>query len=302
MTEKKIIKFTPYKFPEAEINLFIAEKNLSQAPVIHYNRPNTYEIGYIFSGQGSYFINNRFYPIRRGMVFFINDCDFHSLQLESKNIHKAHLCFSGIFLCRIEKMLSTDFSAFFRERSRNSNYHLQLNNEAAALFEFLISRLSYELEKRRQDFLMMINIIMCEILLLLKRNNSPGSLLKYHVYKDSAQRIVLSAVNIIEQNIGSALSLVSLASQIRVTPAYLSRIFKETLGVALSHYITGTRLNLAKDLLKNSNKKILEIAYESGFNDLSTFNRAFKKNIRISPLRYREMHRPDIKMKRSMFV
>ena len=118
MTEKKIIKFTPYKFPEAEINLFIAEKNLSQAPVIHYNRPNTYEIGYIFSGQGSYFINNRFYPIRRGMVFFINDCDF---------------------ICPLEDPICAEKTNFldliirenkiqFQEKIKNCTYTFFLNN------------------------------------------------------------------------------------------------------------------------------------------------------------------------------
>ncbi|RYG14646.1 MAG: AraC family transcriptional regulator [Chitinophagaceae bacterium] len=59
-------------------------------------------------------------------------------------------------------------------------------------------------------------------------------------------------------------------------------------------YINGYRLQFASNLLKNPscNLRILDIAFEAGFNNKNSFYRAFKESFGITPNQYRESHEP----------
>ncbi|MDR7870252.1 MAG: Ada metal-binding domain-containing protein [Tissierellaceae bacterium] len=65
-------------------------------------------------------------------------------------------------------------------------------------------------------------------------------------------------------------------------------IFRGEYGVTPSEYVTNLRLEEARQMLKNTNKEIIDIAYYVGFNALSTFYRLFKKNMGLSPAAYRK--------------
>lgn len=64
-------------------------------------------------------------------------------------------------------------------------------------------------------------------------------------------------------------------------------MFKQNTGEVFSRYLTKVRLEHAIVLLSNTDKSIDEIAYECGFNSISYFSYAFKKEFLVSPLKYR---------------
>lgn len=68
----------------------------------------------------------------------------------------------------------------------------------------------------------------------------------------------------------------------------LTDIFKDTYGVTPKEYADSLRLNEAMRLLKNSNKKIIDIAFLTGFSSLSAFNRFFKNHTGQTPSAYRK--------------
>lgn len=84
------------------------------------------------------------------------------------------------------------------------------------------------------------------------------------------------------------LSLDGLADETGFSTSYLSRYFKNQTGMCLFEYINKLRIKRACFLLKNTNKKIIEIAYEVGYNNISFFTRYFKKTLHISPVEYRK--------------
>jgi AraC-like DNA-binding protein len=84
------------------------------------------------------------------------------------------------------------------------------------------------------------------------------------------------------------LSLEDIANKTGFSTSYLSRYFKHETGMCLFEYINKLRIRQSCFLLKNTNKKIIEIAYEVGYNSISFFNRYFKKTLHISPLEYRK--------------
>jgi AraC-like DNA-binding protein len=84
------------------------------------------------------------------------------------------------------------------------------------------------------------------------------------------------------------LSLEEIAEETGFSTSYLSRYFKNQTGICLFEYINRLRIKRACFLLKNTDKKIIEIAYESGYNNVSFFNRYFKKTLYLSPMEYRK--------------
>ncbi len=87
------------------------------------------------------------------------------------------------------------------------------------------------------------------------------------------------------------ITLEDLANLIGMTPVALSRFFKLRSGRTISDYIIDIRLGNATRLLVNTTNSISEICYECGFNNLSNFNRIFKRKKDCSPTEFRENFR-----------
>lgn len=85
------------------------------------------------------------------------------------------------------------------------------------------------------------------------------------------------------------LSVNGIAEEMGVSPSHLSRYFKHQMGNGVLEYIHQSRVNLAKDLLKNAPEiKIRDVAARSGFCNITTFIRVFKKYEGVTPGQYRE--------------
>ena len=76
-----------------------------------------------------------------------------------------------------------------------------------------------------------------------------------------------------------------------MSPVAFSRFFKMRTGKSLSDYIIDVRLGYASSCLIDTNQSIADICFECGFNNLSNFNRIFKKKKNCSPKEFRENFR-----------
>ena len=105
--------------------------------------------------------------------------------------------------------------------------------------------------------------------------------------KDSEPEQITRARQYIAANSQEELSLAEVAKQAGMSPFYFCKMFKKITGVNFAHYVSGIRVEKAKNLLLNPNYRISEIAYEIGFQSLTHFNRVFKKIAGQSPTEYR---------------
>lgn len=113
-----------------------------------------------------------------------------------------------------------------------------------------------------------------------------SSYAKVEVASDS--RRVLKVKNYISQNYQNEIRLADVASLAGMSPSAFSRFFKLHTGRNLSEYIIDMRLGYASRMLVDSTHSIAEIGYGCGFNNLSNFNRIFKKKKGCSPSEFRE--------------
>jgi AraC-like DNA-binding protein len=77
------------------------------------------------------------------------------------------------------------------------------------------------------------------------------------------------------------------AGRANISKGYLCLTFKKQIGLSIIEYLTEHRIQHAIQLLQDTDDKILSIALDSGFGDLSHFNRIFKKLNHLSPSAYR---------------
>ncbi len=86
---------------------------------------------------------------------------------------------------------------------------------------------------------------------------------------------VTQVKNYIYQNYQEELSVDILAEKVYLSPGYLSYIFKQETGMNLNRFIKAFRMDKAKELLENSQKKISQIAREVGFSITPIFAEVF---------------------------
>lgn len=82
-----------------------------------------------------------------------------------------------------------------------------------------------------------------------------------------------------------------LARQAKMNPAYFSEMFRQRLGITLTKFIAGARVDKARQLLVNTEMKIIEIAYAAGFGSVSQFNRVFAAATGTTPSEFRKTSR-----------
>ena len=97
-------------------------------------------------------------------------------------------------------------------------------------------------------------------------------------------------LNYIERNIKKSITLQDVAEHINVSTYYLSRMFKQELNVNYITYLTTRKMEIAKEMLANTNEPVINVAMELSYNDANYFSKVFKKNIGLTPVEYREQH------------
>lgn len=85
-------------------------------------------------------------------------------------------------------------------------------------------------------------------------------------------------------------SLADLASQLHCSQRHFRRLFREEFGVPFLAHQIEQRLQHARQLLANSNSKIINIAYDSGYHHLGLFNTMFKRRFGVTPSEWRKQN------------
>jgi AraC-like DNA-binding protein len=100
-------------------------------------------------------------------------------------------------------------------------------------------------------------------------------------------RVVESAIIYMKANLHADASIEALTKSVRCSRARLFKLFKETIGMTPNDYWQRLRVDLSMELLKDPDKSITDVAFESGFASSQYFSTVFRKYSGRSPSEYR---------------
>ena len=112
----------------------------------------------------------------------------------------------------------------------------------------------------------------------------------YNRVKDLHNLPVYRAYQYLANNFKEPVTLRQVAGYAGQNPTALCRNFKQSTGRSIFNCLLEIRIDFAYKLLVNSDFSIIQVAYESGFRNISHFNHKFKEMSGLSPLEYRRAH------------
>lgn len=227
------------------------------------------EIYVNLSGDVSFAVENSFYPIMPGNIIITRPYEYHHCIYHSDKRHKHFwILFNP---AGNEEM----FDIFFKRDTGKNNLLIpnpKSTEELVQICEKLNSGTESEVEKYF-CFFQLLNIL----------NNADS----FNAPNNSGNESVISAINFINENLSSSISVKEIANYCNVSLSTLERHFFRIFNISPSEYIKKRRLASSVELLHRG-YSITNVASLCGFSDCSGFIATFKKEYNITPLQYRK--------------
>lgn len=108
--------------------------------------------------------------------------------------------------------------------------------------------------------------------------------------REKKSPVVAGVLDRIHASYDEPLSLKQLGGEYNVHPVYLGQLFQKETGSSFNDYLNRYRIDKAKELLRQSRRRVQEIALKVGYTETGYFYKQFKKYVGVSPVEYKEMH------------
>jgi AraC family transcriptional regulator len=125
--------------------------------------------------------------------------------------------------------------------------------------------------------------------LLTRYSSQPVAMREYRGGMSTNQ--LRRTIDFIEANLGGNFGLAELAANVRISPFYFCRLFKQSTGLSPHQFVIRERIEHARQMLKEHRLTTVEIASNLGFSDQSHFARVFRGLVGTTPKHYASRYR-----------
>lgn len=264
---------------------------ISEVVLNHENsRPDTFhwhsyfEITYVQEGRGNYFVNGQDYLMEPGDIIIFNNVEAHGWKLMGEDMKLLVMIFSPEFVA--EKLSVFDFEYLKPFVERGSNFKNRIGSEEPVSHEIRkgIREIYAEWKQQKEGYPLMIKANILRILTMLIRTYQDASkseeMLKE---KKNAMKRLEQAISYIDSHYSGKITLDEVAAAAYMSSNYFSSYFRKVTGISFSEYVTRIRISRARELLRDTDKSVTEIAMECGFHNISNFYRLYKKHVGKPP-------------------
>lgn len=269
--------------PEFPYNTYLCSIPLD-FPSVKLHWHDEAELIVIKKGEGIVSVDLTEYHVQTGDIIFVISGQLHSIsQFENRTmeyeniIFKPHLLKSvGNDLC-FEQFLSPLFSANVTS-SVAILKGTPLHNTVSAQIEAIDSLCDkkpkgYQTAVKGHLFLMFFELI----------THGSTSLLPDRKGLDKMKAVI----SYVEEHYAQSITIEEMAAYCYFSKSYFMKFFREHMGMSFVTYLNDYRLEVAANMLRATDDTVLTIANTCGFDNLSYFNRSFKKKYGITPGKYR---------------
>ena len=249
-----------------------------------YHHHDFSKIVILIDGDLTYYIEGKSYILKPWDILFVNKNEIHKPVVNADKYYE-----------RIVIWLNPDFIAKYAQGNNNllkcfeeamqNNYNLlRLNMKSIENIKNLIQDIKncdnsneFGSEILKESLFIQLMVLMNRLFLNSDKNRDIED-----IQYDKTIEEVLSYIN---SNLENDLSVDTIASKFFISKYYLMRKFKNQIGSSIHSYVIQKRLILAKSLISDG-LSMSTVCSKCGFNDYSSFVRAFKKAYGVSPSNY----------------
>jgi AraC-like DNA-binding protein len=257
--------------PECGVHLY--ESKHKEGSIVNEHYHNVYQILYSLEGEGTVALDNRHYRFKPDHAVIIPPLAKHSI-ISSSELALLVLAFDP-------SVFATESLGCLLNPFYSQSVYLKLNPFSANELRRLLRKMLFELT--RQDFLypLAVKIVLIDMLLAIARSMESRA-------SDSNTLRAERIRAYIDSHYFEKLTADVIGVRMGISARHVNTIFKEQYGMTPTQYLTEIRIELAKKMLAKSDKAIVSIAFEVGYEALPTFYRNFKQLANLSPHHYRQ--------------
>jgi AraC family 4-hydroxyphenylacetate 3-monooxygenase operon regulatory protein len=255
---------------------------------IYPHKHSLYEMHYIFSGAGHLYHDSGSTRVEPGMCFLIAPGAMHLFQADpDSTIERFDLPFSYE-----QPQSEKKNSEILRSLNGFSVCHWRAQQE---LLPVCIALLEAELDSKGPAFNSAITALLTLVIINILRNVSQADRSGTgHANNSTADDVSIRSFNVIDafyfENYASGVTRDMLARRLAVSPRQLNRILQRHYGMSFQEKLIQVRMDVAKNLLRQSGLSITQIARQTGYEYLSSFCNQFYKTTGMWPEQYRRTH------------
>lgn len=243
------------------------------------------EICFILYGNAEFHVEQQVYPLYEHDFLIMNPLELHRVNSCSKHCHLLLLHINlTAFQPYAPELALTRFSFSNAVNNRSMELYQRLYQGFRSILNIGISQsAAWKLSILREVSDILEALIHYETSVSASAERTALSSLK-----EENQKRILSILDYLDRHWQDSISVEQLARQMRMSPSYFSRFFKNAMGIGILKYLTNLRLNRSLHPLLNTEMPITDIAMECGFNDYKTYGRLFRSEFGTSPSDYRK--------------
>ncbi len=249
---------------------------------LHFH--NFFEIGLCLEGSGLTLIGNTMHRFKKDHIFFLFPNQPHMSQSPMDDLSSWYYLFFDIdrLLCNNPEIRNIIEMEVVKHKSDISNH---IHGQQAETLVSLLKTIIIEYEEKNYGYQNIIKHLLISFLFMVAKFTSD----KVLEISNAGQYITIAPVlNHINMNYASKITIDDMAKIANVSTGHFRRIFKQTMGCSPLEHLTSVRLNMAKTMLKATSNSMSHICTQVGFENISTFNRYFKRKFGITPTAYRK--------------
>ncbi len=172
---------------------------------------------------------------------------------------------------------------------RFTDYNFHFNNDEAV--NQIISRLIWLSVENNPAKHIFTELALSELIIRLMQTEA-RFLLTEHTQVYASQSRLAHIIQFIREHLSAQLTIHQLSQKACMSQTNFFRSFKNELGISPVDFINNERISAAKNLLKQAHVSIYDIAASCGFNNVSYFNKMFKRQTGLTPTEFRKKHVP----------
>lgn len=268
---------------------FVPVQFNKEHPRILHRHEDAFELLLITSGEGVYYLDTAYYPIKKGNLVFCNSGVLHD-ELAEKNVDLSFygLRITGFVFRNLPENHLIDSQACPVVSAGEHSHTLE------ALFRELYRYADggYLLEELCEHLMMAVitlSVFCAEEGISLKPSEMEAVAAAGRIGAAGTERIC-QIKQYIDQNYREDLSLEYLGEIFHLSPYYLSHIFKKAFEIPPMQYLYRRRIGEAQSLLTTTPYSVTEVAGRVGFGDPNYFTVQFRKYVGMPPSAYRNIY------------